>query len=75
MVTLSIFLLDCLRPAVRTQRVFSWGLAQDFVWFNADIGVRAAALPAFVGLLKLLYDSTTGGYTIAALGHGRYRSR
>jgi len=66
-VTLSIFLLECVRPAVRTQRVFSWGLAQDFVWFNADIVVRAAALPAFVGLLKLLYDSATGGYTIATL--------
>ena len=55
-VTLSIFLLECVRPAVPTQRVFSWGLALDLGWFNADIVVRAAALPAFVGLLKLLYD-------------------
>lgn len=65
--TVSILFLEWLRPGVRTQRVFSRGLAQDFVWFNADMAFRVAALPAFVGMLKLLYDSTTGGYTIAAL--------
>jgi sterol desaturase/sphingolipid hydroxylase (fatty acid hydroxylase superfamily) len=65
--TLSILLFEWIRPGVRTQRVFSWGLAQDFVWFNFDIALRVAALPAYVGLLKLLYDSATGGYTIAAL--------
>jgi len=65
--TISILFLEWIRPGVRTQRVFSWGLAQDFVWFNADMVFRVAALPAFVGMLKLLYDSTTGGYTIAAL--------
>lgn len=65
--TLSILVLEWLRPGVPTQRVFSWGLAQDFVWFNADIVLRVAALPAYVGLLSLLYKSLTGGYTIAAV--------
>ena len=65
--TALIFVLELVRPAVRTQRVFSWGLAQDFVWFNCDIALRVAALPAFVGLLRLLYDSATGGYSIASV--------
>lgn len=64
---LGIFFFEWLRPGVPTQRVFSWGLAQDFVWFNFDIIMRVAALPAYVGLLSLLYTSVTGGYTIAAM--------
>ncbi|MGH7719383.1 MAG: sterol desaturase family protein [Gemmatimonadaceae bacterium] len=66
--TLSIFCLERWRPAVPTQRVFSLGLAQDFVWFNVDAVIKVAALPAFISLLKLLYDSTTGGYTVSAFG-------
>ena len=62
-----IFLLEVVRPAVPTQRVFSWGLAQDFMWFNYDIVLRVAALPAFVGLLRLLYNSATGGFTLATV--------
>lgn len=64
---LAIFFVEWRRPGVPTQRVFSWGLAQDFVWFNFDIIMRVAALPAYVGLLSLLYKSMTGGYTIATL--------
>jgi len=64
---LAIFFFEWRRPGVPTQRVFSWGLAQDFVWFNFDIVMRVAALPAYVGLLSLLYNSITGGYTIAAM--------
>ena len=65
--TLSILFLEWLRPGVPTQRVFSWGLAQDFVWFNADIVLRVALLPAYVGLLSVVYKSLTGGFTVAAM--------
>jgi sterol desaturase/sphingolipid hydroxylase (fatty acid hydroxylase superfamily) len=64
--TVAIFCLERLRPAVPTQRVFSWGLAQDFVCFNIDAALKVAAIPAFVGLLKLAYDGTTGGYSVSA---------
>jgi sterol desaturase/sphingolipid hydroxylase (fatty acid hydroxylase superfamily) len=65
--TLSILFFEWLRPGVPTQRVFSWGLAQDFVWFNADIVLRVALLPAYVGVLSLLYKSLTGGFTFTAM--------
>ncbi|HJU65320.1 MAG TPA: sterol desaturase family protein, partial [Gemmatimonadaceae bacterium] len=63
--TVGIFGLERLRPAIPSQRVLSWGLAQDFVCFNIDAMLKVAAIPAFVGLLKLLYDSATGGYTLS----------
>lgn len=60
--TASILVLEKLLPADRKQRAFSWGLLQDFVWFNLDAVFKVALLPAFVGALKLLYDWLTGGY-------------
>jgi sterol desaturase/sphingolipid hydroxylase (fatty acid hydroxylase superfamily) len=65
--TLSLLLLERIRPGMRGQKVFSRGLAQDFVWFNFDIVLRVALLPGYVGLLHLLYDSMTGGFTVAAV--------
>jgi sterol desaturase/sphingolipid hydroxylase (fatty acid hydroxylase superfamily) len=65
--TLSILLVEWVRPGVPTQRVFSRGLAQDFVWFNWDILLRVAALPGYVGLLHLLFNSIMDDFTIAAL--------
>lgn len=65
--TSSILVLEWLRPGVKTQRVLSRGLAQDFVWFNADMVMRVALLPAYVGMLGAIYRSTTGGFTVAAL--------
>ena len=62
-----VLVLEWLRPAVKTQPVFSRGLAQDFIWFNADILLRVALLPAYVGMLAILYHSMTGGFTVAAL--------
>jgi sterol desaturase/sphingolipid hydroxylase (fatty acid hydroxylase superfamily) len=63
---LGLFVLERVRPAVATQPVFSPGLAQDFVWFNFDFILRLTLLPAFVGMLKVIYNWATGGFTIAA---------
>jgi sterol desaturase/sphingolipid hydroxylase (fatty acid hydroxylase superfamily) len=65
--TLGIFFWESLQPARPEQRVFSRGLAQDFVWFNADAAFKVAALPAVAGGFQLLYDSMTGGYVLAFL--------
>ena len=62
-----ILALEWVRPAVREQRVFSWSLLQDFLWFNLDLVFKAAAFPAFVGLLRLLYARATGGYVVPVL--------
>lgn len=62
-----ILLLEWIRPAIREQRVFSWALLQDFLWFNLDLAFKAAALPAFIGLLRLLYARVTGGFVIPGL--------
>lgn len=62
-----ILVLEWLRPAMREQRVFSRGLFQDFLWFNLDLAFKVAALPAFAGLLKLLYDRVTGGFVLPVL--------
>lgn len=60
--TAAILVLEKLRPADRAQRVFSWGLLQDFMWFNLDAAFKVALLPAFAGAMKMLYDAMTGGY-------------
>jgi sterol desaturase/sphingolipid hydroxylase (fatty acid hydroxylase superfamily) len=65
--TASILLLERLRPADKAQPVFSWGLMQDFVWFNLDAAFKVALIPAFVGLLRLAYDAATGGHSIAVI--------
>ncbi len=59
-----ILYLEHLRPAIRSQSVLSRALAEDFLWFNLDLAFKVAALPAFIGLLRLLYDQATGGYQI-----------
>lgn len=60
----AILFLEWVRPAIRAQRVFSWSLLQDFLWFNLDLAFKAAALPAFIGLLRFLYGEVTGGFVI-----------
>lgn len=56
--------LEWLRPAMKSQRVFSRGLAEDFIWFNLDLIFKVAALPAFIGLLYLVYVHLTHGFTL-----------
>lgn len=60
----AILLVERLRPAVPTQRVFSWGLLQDFVWFNLDLVFKVMALPVVAGLTLVVYDLLTGGYRV-----------
>lgn len=62
--TLGILCWERLQPARPEQAVLSRGLAQDFVWFNADAVFKVALLPAVVGGLHLLFDRATGGYRI-----------
>lgn len=62
-----ILFLEWARPAIKAQRVFSWSLLQDFLWFNLDLAFKAAALPAFIGLLRILYDRVSGGFVLPVL--------
>ena len=65
--TLSIFVAEWRWPADTKQRVFSPGLAQDFVWFNMDAAFKVAALPAVAGFLALSFDALTGGFRVPVL--------
>ena len=49
------------RPAVSTQPLFSRGMAQDFLWFNHDLLMNVAFIPAVGGAVRLIYDGLTGG--------------
>lgn len=60
----TILLFEFVRPVVRSQRIFSRALAQDFVWFNFDLMFKVAALPAVIGVLQLAYNRVTGGFTL-----------
>ena len=59
----ALLLIERARPAIRDQKVLSWGLFDDFCWFNLDLVFNVAALPAFVGLVNLGYDKLTGGFS------------
>lgn len=63
-VVLLVFLLERVIPARREQRVFSVGLAQDFVWFNADCIFRMFWIGMFVNLLHQFYNQHLGFLTI-----------
>src|SRR5439155_7404242 len=56
----SLLLLEWLRPANAAQRIFSWAMLQDFVWFNLDIGFQGLALPVVAGLTQLAYTRLAG---------------
>ncbi|MEO7359561.1 MAG: sterol desaturase family protein [Gemmatimonadaceae bacterium] len=60
-----ILILERVIPADPTQRLFSKGVGQDFLWFNLDIAIGVALLPAVAGTLKFLYDRVTGGYVLS----------
>ncbi|MEO7996345.1 MAG: sterol desaturase family protein [Gemmatimonadaceae bacterium] len=59
-----MLVLERVIPADPKQRLFSKGVAQDFLWFNLDIAIGVALLPALAAALKLLYDKATGGYLL-----------
>jgi sterol desaturase/sphingolipid hydroxylase (fatty acid hydroxylase superfamily) len=61
-----ILLLEIIWPAVKSQRVFSRALAQDFLWFNLDGVFKMAILPAYIGYLRLAYDRLSGGFAFNA---------
>lgn len=52
----TVFALERIIPARADQRVFSVGLAQDFLWFGFDGVMRLALIPAYAALLKALYE-------------------
>lgn len=58
-----LLLIERARPAIREQKVLSWGLFEDFCWFNLDLAFKVVAFPAFVGLISLAYDRLTGGFS------------
>ena len=60
----AILVFEKLLPADKKQRVFSWGLLQDFMWFNADAMLKVALLPAFAGAVKIFYDWVTGDFQL-----------
>lgn len=60
----SILFVERIRPAVRDQRLLSRGFAEDFGWFQLDLAFKVAALPAFAGLLSMLYHEVTGGFRL-----------
>lgn len=66
-IVLMVFVLERVIPARASQRVFSTGLAHDFIWFNADALVRMAWLPLFVGTLHELYNAHLGFLTVPLL--------
>lgn len=59
-----ILVLERVIPADPNQPLFSKGVAQDFLWFNCDIAISVALLPAVAATLKLSYDKVTGGYVV-----------
>ncbi len=63
------FVWERWRPADPAQPLLSRGLGQDFLWFNLDIAVNIALIPAFAGGLRLLYDSATGGRHFPVVAH------
>ncbi len=40
----ALLLIERARPAIREQKVLSWGLFEDFCWFNIDLVFKVAAL-------------------------------
>jgi sterol desaturase/sphingolipid hydroxylase (fatty acid hydroxylase superfamily) len=60
-----ILVLERVIPADPKQPLFSRGVAQDFIWFNFDIVLGVAFVPAVAGTIKLVYDRITGGYVLS----------
>ena len=57
------------RPANPTQPFFSRGMGQDVLWFNLDILVNLAVIPAVFGAIHLMYDTITGGVRFPIFAH------
>ena len=62
-----ILYLEHVRPAMETQRVFSRGLGEDFLWFNLDAIFKAVAFPAYIAMLSLAYVRVSGGFKVTWL--------
>jgi len=60
-----VIVLERLWPADPDQPIFSGGLWQDFIWFNLDIAVNVALIPAIATLLRAGLDLVTGGHNLA----------
>jgi sterol desaturase/sphingolipid hydroxylase (fatty acid hydroxylase superfamily) len=65
LIVLGILVLQWWIPA-KPQPVLSRGLAQDFLWFNADILLQPMVMPFFAVLLHAVYDEYLGFLTIEA---------
>ncbi|HEU5304961.1 MAG TPA: sterol desaturase family protein [Gemmatimonadales bacterium] len=60
----TIFALERLIPAKPGQRIFSVGLAQDFLWFGLDGAMRLALIPVYAALLQAVYSSYLSWLTL-----------
>lgn len=56
-----ILVWERISPADAAQPILSAGLGQDFMWFNVDIAVNVALVPAMAGGIRMIYDRITGG--------------
>ena len=63
------FVWERWRPARPSQPLFSRGMGQDVLWFNLDIVINLAFIPAVGGALRLLYDGLTGGARFPIVAH------
>jgi sterol desaturase/sphingolipid hydroxylase (fatty acid hydroxylase superfamily) len=60
-----ILIWERVRPADPAQRLLSRGLGQDFIWYNVDLALNVALVPAFAGAIRFLYDRAFGGQLLA----------
>ncbi|MBC8086278.1 MAG: hypothetical protein H7Z40_03375 [Phycisphaerae bacterium] len=56
-----VFIWQWLRPADTNQSLFGRRTLQDFIWFNFDIALGFALLPAILGGIRMLSDRVTVG--------------
>jgi len=63
------FLWERWRPANPNQPLFSRGMGQDLLWFNLDIAINVALIPAVAGVIHLLYNGLTGGVQFPIAAH------
>src|SRR5262245_46899638 len=57
------------RPASPNQPLFPRGMGQDVLWYNLDIMLNLAFIPAVGAGLGMLYDGFTGGARFPIVAH------
>ncbi|MEC4896289.1 MAG: sterol desaturase family protein [Oscillatoria sp. PMC 1051.18] len=65
----AIFALELIIPAKKNQKLFSVGIAQDFIWFLFDIGVRIILLTPYIVLVKIFYTKYLSFLTLDTIAN------